>query len=122
MLRFVFFLSAVFYLVVGGALYFLPTAGALGLTFSPAWLPRIAGAVLVAWGLQLAIAAGRPAAGFVAGLVAGNLLVAATLVPAVLSGASLFGDVPLLAPLGVAAVLVLLALLAVVLPREGSRL
>lgn len=122
MLRFVFFLSAVFYLVVGGALYFLPATGVLGLTFSPAWLPRIAGAVLVAWGLQLAIAAGRPAAGFVAGLVAGNLLVAATLVPAVLTGASLFGDLPLLAPLGAAAVLVLLALLAVVLPGERTRL
>ncbi|PYE56275.1 hypothetical protein [Deinococcus yavapaiensis] len=122
MLRFVFFLSAVFYLVVGGALYFLPATGVAGITFSPAWLPRLAGAVLVAWGLQLAVSSSRPSVGFVTGLVAGNLLVAATLVPAVLSGAPLFGDLPLLAPLVVAGLLAVLAVLAVVLPKERTRL
>lgn len=118
MLRIAFVLSAALFLFAGGLLYFLPVGGAAGLNVSPLWVARLAGAVLVAWSAQLLFAAGRPSPAAVGGLAVGNLLVAATLVPAALRGAA---PLPLGAMLGVCGLLVLLALLAL-LSRERGRL
>ncbi len=118
MLRIVFILSAALFLLAGGLLYFLPVGGAAGLAVSPLWPARVAGAVLLAWGAQLLFSAARPSAAAVGGLATGNLLVAATLVPAALRGTA---PLPLVAVLGVCGLLILLALLALVSPRERAR-
>lgn len=112
-----FWLSAVLYLLPGLLLYFLPEAGLPILSVSPVWAARVAGGVLVAWGLQLLLASGRPSGAGVAGLAAANLLVAATLVPAVLRGA---GGLPAALNsilLGYGVLLALLGLLGLLLPR-----
>ncbi|AFZ68751.1 hypothetical protein Deipe_3310 [Deinococcus peraridilitoris DSM 19664] len=115
-------LSAAFFLTVGGVLYFMPSAGLLGLTVTPVWVARFTGAVIAAWGLQLALSASRPSGRSIAGLATGNLLVSATLVPAALAGITAVSGIPAVLPLGVGAGLVVLAVLAIVLPRERSRL
>lgn len=122
MLRFVFVLSAAFYLCFGGLLYFLPSAGVGGLTVTPLWVARVAGAVVAAWGVSLALSSSRPSVPALGGLVVANLLVAATLVPAALSGLTALASIPAVLPLGVGAALVLLAVLALLSPRGRGRL
>lgn len=117
MLRFVFWLSAVLYLLPGLLLYFLPEAGLPILSVSPVWAARVAGGVLVAWGLQLLLASGRPSGAGVAGLAAANLLAAATLVPAVLRGAGGLPSALNSILLGYGGLLALLGLLGLLLPR-----
>ncbi|MGI8746816.1 MAG: hypothetical protein ACR2J4_00495 [Deinococcus sp.] len=111
-LRVVFILTALLFLPAGGLLYFLPPA-ALGV--SPLWLGRVAGALLLGWGVSLLAGAGRPDGRAVSGLVAGNLLICATLVPAALRA----GLPPALNTLflALAAALLMLAVLALLLPR-----
>ena len=118
MLRIAFVLSAAFFLLTGGLLYFLPVGGAAGLSVSPLWAARVAGAVLLAWSAQLFFAAAQPGAAQVGGLAVGNLLVAATLVPAALRGAA---PLPPGAILGACGLLVLLALLALLAPLGRAR-
>ena len=125
MLRFVFVLSGAFYLTLGGLLYFFPVTGLAGLTVTPTVIARMAGAVIAAWGLLLALSSARPTLATRAGLVTANLLVAATLAPAVLAGATDLSALPAALPLAVSAALVVLAILAITLPdaspREQSR-
>ncbi|WP_045233524.1 hypothetical protein [Deinococcus pimensis] len=121
MLRFVFVLCAAFYLLLGAALYFFPVAGFGTLTVSPTWVARLCGALVLAWGVQLALSSTRPGGPTVAGLVVSNLLVAATLAPAVLSGQALSLPVAPVAVLAISLALVVLAVLAIVSPREPRR-
>jgi len=118
MLRFVFVLSAVFFLLLGVALYFLPASGLAGLAVTPLWVARVAGAVLLAWGAQLLVGAAQPSPAAVAGLVMGNALVAATLAPAALRGVAVVTGVPTVLWLVLSGALVLMAVLALILPRE----
>lgn len=118
MLRVVFLLSAALYLLSGLLLYFTPPGGLAGVLVNPLWVARVAGAVLFAWGVQLLLASSAPNGRSVAGFVVGNLLVAATLAPAALAPGATFGVLPRLGPLGCAVLLALLAVLALVAPRE----
>ena len=108
-----FVVNALLFLPAGLLIYFLPLAS---LGVSPLWLARVAGAMLVAWALALAVGAARPSGQAVIQLVVGNLLITATLVPAVLRG-GLPGPLPP-ALLAISAALFVLALLALLLPRE----
>jgi hypothetical protein len=122
MLRIVFVLCAAFYLAFGAALYFFPVAGIGTLTITPTWVARLCGALVLAWGVHLALGAARPQGPTVAGLVVGNLLVAATLGPAVLSGQALSLPLPPLVVLALTLALVLLAVVAMLTAREDRRL
>ena len=109
-------LNALLFLPSGLLVYFLPLSS-FGVT--PLWLARVAGALLVAWGVTLAAGAARPTVQAVVQLVAGNMLVTATLVPA-----ALWAGLPpqlrtVLLALSVA--LFVLAILALLLPREPER-
>ena len=108
-----FVVNALLFLPAGLLVYFLPLAS---LGVSPLWLARVAGAMLVAWALALGAGAARPTGQAVVQLVVGNLLITATLVPAALRG-GLPGQLPP-ALLAVSAALFVLALLALLLPRE----
>ena len=112
----VFLLSAALFLGAGVVLYFLPPTL---LAVTPFWLERVAAALLMAWGLFLLASARRPSGAGVLGLAAGNLLIVATLIPAALSAAV---SPQLRTPFyALGALLLLLALLALVLPRGNGR-
>ena len=112
-LKTVFVVNVLLFLPAGLLIYFLPLAS---LGVSPLWLARVVGAVLVAWALALAAGAARPTVQAVIQLVVGNLLITATLVPAALRG-GLPGSLRSLL-LAISAALFVLALLALLLPRE----
>ena len=114
-LRTVFVLNALLFLPLGLLIYFLPLAS---FAVSPLWLARVAGALIVAWGVALVAGAARPSAQAVIQLVTGNLLITATLVPAALRG-GLTGPLRT-AFLVLSTALFVLALLALVLPRGGG--
>ena len=114
-LRTTFVINGLLFLPAGLLIYFFPLAS---LGVSPLWLARVAGAIIVAWGVALFAGAFRPSGQAVAQLVAGNLLVTATLVPAALSAGLIAGLRVFFLALG--AVLVVLAVLALLLPRERS--
>lgn len=113
MLRAAFFLTALLLVPLGLLLYFLPPVLAAQLGVSPLWLARAAGALVLAWGAFQVAAGVRPDGLKAGGLLGGNLLTVATLVPAVLrQGESLLPPVRL-ALLVVSGVLLLAAVLAV---------
>lgn len=115
MLRVAFILTALIFIPVGLYLYFLPPAVAALLGVAPLWLARVAGGVLLAWGVSTLAGSAQPDALRTGGLVGGNLLTVAALLPAVLAtGASLPAAlrtvvIVLIAFLAVLAVLALLA-------------
>ncbi len=109
-------LNALLFLPAGLLVYFLPLAS---FGVSPLWLARVAGALLVAWGVALAAGAVRPTVQAVVQLAAGNMLVTATLVPAALR-AGLSAELRTLF-LAVSAALFVLAILALLLPRGPER-
>lgn len=83
-LRTAFWLTALLFIPAGLTLYFLPAKAAALAGIYPLWLARASGGLLLAWG-GFQVAAGLyPDAVKVGGLVAGNLLLVATLVPALL--------------------------------------
>lgn len=86
MLRAVFNLTALLFVPVGLYLYFLPPDTATLLGVSPLWLTRVLGGLLLAWGAFQVAAGWRPDGAKVGGLAGGNLLLVATLLPAVLRG------------------------------------
>lgn len=125
-LRASFWLTAVVFLPLGLLLYFLPAtlAGTVGV--SPLWLARVCGGILAVWGVFLIASgavSGQPQATAVGGLVGGNLLSAATLIPAVIrQGESMPAGLRALL-LGSAGVLTLLAVAALItFPSRRSRL
>jgi hypothetical protein len=107
--------NALLFLPAGLLIYFTPLES---LGISPLWLARVAGALLVAWAVSMVAGAARPSVQSVIQLVTGNLLITATLVPAALR-AGLPGPLRT-ALLVISAVLFVLALLALVLPRERA--
>ncbi|WP_043816656.1 hypothetical protein [Deinococcus maricopensis] len=118
MLRAVYVLSGLLYLPVGVLLMFLPTDWAAMLGVQPLWLPRVAGAVLSAWGVQLLFGAVGAERASRIGLALANLLVAATILPAALRAT----DAPVrLSLLILGGYVLILGLLAVGLrrPRRG---
>ncbi len=93
---------------------------------SPLWLARVCGGILAVWGVFLIASgavSGQPQATAVGGLVGGNLLSAATLIPAVIrQGESMPAGLRALL-LGSAGVLTLLAVAALItFPSRRSRL
>ncbi|MBB6098017.1 hypothetical protein HNR42_001440 [Deinobacterium chartae] len=121
--RFLHILSALIYLPLGLVLYFYPAEGALGLlpAATPLVFVRLGGAVLLAWTLQLLLASLHPSRASSLGLAVSQLLVAATLLPAVLgrnvpASGALLG--PTLVFCGVLVVLAVLGLWFLPRPRE----
>lgn len=116
-------MTALLLVPLGLLLYFLSGDLARLAGISPLWLARVSGGLLLAWGLFQLFASARPDAAKVGGLVAGNLLTVATLLPALLRlQASLPPSLRLLlwlvvGWLGLAA---LLALLSAPLGRRGG--
>ncbi|WP_135230226.1 hypothetical protein [Deinococcus fonticola] len=84
MLRAAFRLTALLLIPVGLYLYFIPPDVARLLGVSPLWLARVLGGLLLAWGTFQVAAAQRPDGAKVGGLAGGNLLMVATLLPAVM--------------------------------------
>ena len=111
MLRAAFWLSAIVYLPLGLVLYFFPSNLSQLLSLSPLWLARFSGALISAWGLLMILAPYRPDSLTRFALIAANLLVIATLIPAVLRGVTGAAS-PLL--LGICALLGVAALLGIV--------
>ena len=77
-------MTALLLVPLGLLLYFLPAAAAQLAGISPLWLARASGGLLLAWGLFQLFASAQPDGVKVGGLVAGNLLTVATLLPALL--------------------------------------
>lgn len=93
-------------------LYFLPPQLADVLSVSPLWMARVCGALLLAWGGFLIAAGLQPDQSKIIALVSANLLLVATLLPALLKSAVLGGIQGML--WGVVAWLLVCALLALV--------
>lgn len=114
MLRAAFWLTALLLVPLGLLLYFFPADAATRLGVSPLWLLRGAGGLLLAWGGFQVAASIAPDGAKVGGLVGGNLLLVASLLPAALRLGSSLGGVGtmlwvLVGWLGLAALLALLA-------------
>nr|WP_221284231.1 hypothetical protein [Deinococcus humi] len=79
-----FWLTALLFIPLGLLLYFLPSSLAGTLGVSPLWLPRVSGGLVLAWGAFQVAAGFGPDRVKVGGLVGGNLLTVAALLPAAL--------------------------------------
>lgn len=112
MLRASFWLTALLFIPTGLFLYFLPPAVAGVAGVSPLWLARLSGGLLLAWGAYQLAASFAPDAVKVGGLVGGNLLTVAALLPPTLQGGSLLAPALRTALLGLCAVLTALAVAA----------
>lgn len=112
MLRAAFWLTALLFIPTGLFLYFLPpsVAGLVGV--SPLWLARFSGGLLLAWGTYQLAASFAPDTVKVGGLVGGNLLSVAALLPPTLREGSLLAPSLRGVLLGVCAVLTALAVAA----------
>ena len=123
MLRAAFWLTALLLVPLGLLLYFFPADAATRLGVSPRWLLRGAGGLLLAWGGFQVAASTAPDGVKVGGLVGGNLLMVATLLPAALRLGSSLGGAGLLlwVLVGWLALAALLALLSVPLGRPAGR-
>ena len=84
MLRAAFRLSALLFIPAGLFLYFFPPSLVAVAGFSPLWLVRVMGGLLLSWGVFQVAASAKPDGAKLGGLVGGNLLTVATLLPAVL--------------------------------------
>lgn len=123
MLRAAFWLTALLLVPLGLLLYFFPADAATRLGVSPLWLLRGAGGLLLAWGGFQVAASTAPDGVKVGGLVGGNLLMVAALLPAALRFGSSLGGAGLLlwVLVGWLALAALLALLSVPLGRSAGR-
>lgn len=123
MLRAAFWLTALLLVPLGLLLYFFPADAATRLGVSPLWLLRGAGGLLLAWGGFQVAASTAPDGVKVGGLVGGNLLMVAALLPAALRFGSSLGGAGLLlwVLVGWLALAALLALLSVPLGRPAGR-
>ncbi|MFC5847433.1 hypothetical protein [Deinococcus petrolearius] len=121
MLRASFWLTALLFIPTGLFLYFLPpsVAGVAGV--SPLWLARLSGGLLLAWGAYQLAASFAPDAVKVGGLVGGNLLSVAALLPPTLREGSLLAPSLRSVLLALCAVLAALAVAAILTaPRAGQ--
>lgn len=122
MLRASFWLTALLFMPTGLFLYFLPPsiAGLIGV--SPLWLARLSGGLLLAWGAYQLAASFAPDTVKVGGLVGGNLLSVAALLPPTLREGSLLAPSLRGVLLGLCAVLTALAVAATLSapPRAGQ--
>lgn len=84
MLRAAFWLTALLFIPVGLFVYFLPPSVATLAGISPLWLARVLGGLLMAWGAFQIAASNKPDGAKVGGLVGGNLLTVAAILPAVI--------------------------------------
>lgn len=112
MLRASFWLTALIFMPAGLFLYFLPPSVAALVGVSPLWLARFSGGLLLAWGAYQLAASFAPDAVKVGGLVGGNLLSVAALLPPTLREGSLLAPSLRSVLLGVCAVLAALAVVA----------
>ena len=112
MLRASFWLTALIFMPAGLFLYFLPPSVAALVGVSPLWLARFSGGLLLAWGAYQLAASFAPDAVKVGGLVGGNLLSVAALLPPTLREGSLLAPSLRGVLLGVCAVLAALAVAA----------
>lgn len=123
-LRASFWLTGLLFVPLGLLLYLMPPTLAAVAGFAPLWLVRAAGGLLLAWGGYQIAASFRPDLIKVGGLLGGNLLVLATLLPAWLrlspgwTGSFRAVVLAVLVWLGTAS---LLALLTVPLPGRRPR-
>ncbi|MBZ9750679.1 hypothetical protein K7W42_07365 [Deinococcus sp. HMF7604] len=123
MLRAAFWLTALLFIPLGLYLYFLPSGVASLLGVAPLWLARGAGAVVLAWGAFQLAASFAPDPVKVGGLVGGNLLLVAALVPPVLRGTETLPGALRTTLLVIAGGLTLLAVLALLgTPSRRGRL
>lgn len=121
-LRAALWLTSLVFVPVGLFLYFLPPEVATLLTVSPLWLARVSGGLVLAWGLLLLAASGRPDALGAGALAGGNLLLVAALVPAVLRLGDTLPPAVRGAMLGFAGLLTVLAVLGLLgWPSASSR-
>ena len=81
MLRAAFRLSALLFIPAGLFLYFFPPSLVAVAGFSPLWLVRVMGGLLLSWGVFQVAASAKPDGAKLGGLVGGNLLTVATLLP-----------------------------------------
>lgn len=112
MLRAAFWFTALLLLPCGLFLYFMPASVAGIAGVSPLWLARVSGGLLVAWGAFQVAASVHPDGVKVGGLVGGNLLTVAAIVPAVIRTGATMPPALRTALLAVAAALAVLAVLA----------
>lgn len=110
MLRVAFILTALIFIPAGLYLYFLPPTVAALVGVSPLWLARVAGGVLLAWGVSTLAGSAQPDALRTGALVGGNLLTVAALLPAVLAGGA---SLPAALRTAVVILIAFMALLAV---------
>lgn len=122
MLRASFWLTALIFMPAGLLLYFLPPSVAALVGVSPLWLARFSGGLLLAWGAYQLAASFAPDAVKVGGLVGGNLLSVAALLPPTLREGSLLAPSLRSVLLGLCAVLAALAVAATLTapPRMGQ--
>ena len=122
-MRVAFRLTALLFIPLGLYLYFLPPDVATLLGVMPLWLARAAGALVFAWGAFQVAASFDPDRVKTAGLIGGNLLVVAALVPAALRSGDTMPAVVRTALLVIAGVLAVLAVLGILgTPSRRGRL
>ena len=114
-------MTALLLVPLGLLLYFLPEGTARLAGVSPLWLARVSGGLLLAWGAFQLFASARPDAAKVGGLVAGNLLTVAALLPALLRLQATLSPTLTLLLWGMTAWLGLAALLALFAVPLGHR-
>lgn len=121
MLRAVYAITGLIFVLTGLYLYFLPPGVAALLGVAPLWLARASGGVVLAWGAVTLAGSARPDTLRTGALVGGNLLLVAALLPPVIAQGGVLPAALRTVLLGVAAVLAVLAVLAVVSHPSGRR-
>lgn len=112
MLRAAFRLTALLFIPLGLYLYFLPSTVATLAGISPLWLARLVGGLLFAWGAFQMAASFQPDPVKVGGLIGGNLLSVAAIVPPVIRQGMLMPSTLKSVLVGIAAFLLVMAVLA----------
>lgn len=123
MLRAAFLLTGALFIPLGLFLYFLPSTFAAVVGISPLWLARVAGGLLLSWGVFQLAASSRPDGAKVGGLAGGNLLTVAAIVPPVLRLGEGMPTALRTLLLGLALLLAVFAVMAMIgyVPSQESR-
>lgn len=104
-------------------MYSLSSEAAMSIGVSPLWLVRGCGAIVLGWGVAQLAASFRPDQSRVIGLVAGNMLLVATLTPALIAQKEQLMTMPIgKILLSIAVILALSAVLAILgLPHHQEK-